>query len=122
MRSLLLLLALTGIVGCSSDSAPEPEASPETPGAFIAQEEAPGSVRLMRTIATLTAENGQVVLFLTLFEPRVPSFEQAEELAKQREIPVQQLLAPAIKSELQKLPLEVVWFRSLEEWEKELVQ
>ena len=100
-------------IACASDAVDVPEPTLRTPGAFIGQRQPEGDVRLLRTVGGLTLENGQMLLLLTIYAPRVSSFDEARELAKGAEPPIEQAGAYATEAELAQTDVKVVWYRSL---------
>lgn len=117
---LVAIVALgSALGGCASDSAEAPEPTLETPGAFVAQEVHPQEVHLFRVLGALRLENGQTMLLMRRFAPRPTSFEAARELAKQPDLPVDLGLTHAVESEFVALPYRVVWFRTLNEQERD---
>lgn len=120
-RALLgMLFAL--VVACSSDSASEPEPGVETPGAFVAFEEAPGQIRTLRILGGLDLDNGTVILFVTSYSTVLSSFDAAEELAKSDSPTIALLSTSIARSDIVSHAYRVVWFRTLSDAEKELVK
>lgn len=106
---------------CSSDTAPEPEAALETPGAFTAVDEAPGGpLTLYRTLDTLTLPNDTIV-FATVYDVAPTTYEEARELAKDHAIPIRLELQFLSRAAMSAHPLRVVWFRTLTDKEKERI-
>jgi hypothetical protein len=118
--ALALLLGLPG--GCSADAADEPEPTLETPGAFIALADDEGTFQILRTLAGLEVGSGQDIIFFTLFEPKASDFEQARELARDRELPVSDPLVLVPKSDVLSRTWKVVWFRTLNEEERSVLR
>jgi hypothetical protein len=122
MRRALLGLALAFVVACSSDAAKEPEPEIDTPGAFVAFEEAPGQLRTVRVLGGIALDNGTVILFITSYAAVVSSFDAAEELAKSDSPQVSLLSTSIARSEIESHAHAVVWFRTLSDAERELVK
>lgn len=114
-----MLLALT--VACSSDSAAEPEPEIDTPGAFVAFEQTPGQIHTVRVLGGIVLDNGTVILFVTSYHAVVSSFEAATDLAKSPSPAIEIPSTSLAKSEILAHPHRVVWFRTLSDAEKELV-
>jgi hypothetical protein len=118
----LSALLLAFVVACSSDAAPEPEAKIDTPGAFVAFEESPGQIRVVRILGGIVLDNGNVILFVTSYAPLLGSFSAAEELARSSHPPIALLSTSIARSDIVAQRHDVVWFRTLSEAEKELVK
>ncbi len=104
--------------GCASDAAEAPEPTLRTPGAFVAQEVHAQELHLFRVLGALSLENGQTMLLMRRFEPRPTSFEAARELAKEPDLPIDLALTYAVESEFVAVPYQVVWFRTLNEQDR----
>ena len=108
----LTLLVAVLLLGCSADSAPAPEPTFTTPGAFIALREESGSYLLVRTLAEWQPRPGESVLFVSVYSPTAATLEEARELAQGPPLP---LLRPDVGV----IPIPdpstatVVWFRTL---------
>ncbi|MCC6669123.1 MAG: hypothetical protein IT375_35615 [Polyangiaceae bacterium] len=105
--------------GCASDAVDPPEPTLETGGSFVASEQAPGEVVLYRMFGSLHLENGETVLIMKRFAQRSQSFAQAEALAKQRDLTIDVALMSAPRSEFVTLPWRVVWYRTLDDQERD---
>jgi hypothetical protein len=106
---------------CSSDTAPEPEAVLETPGAFTAVDEAEGgSLTVYRTLDTLTLPNDTIV-FATVYDVEPTSYEEAREMAQDHAIPIRVEVQFLSRAALSGHPYRVVWFRTLTDEEKERI-
>ncbi len=114
------IVAFALVLGaCASDAAEAPEPTLETPGAFVAQEVHEQEIHLFRVLGALHLENGQTMILMRRFAPRPTSFEAARELAKQPDLPIDLGLTSAVESEFITLPYRVVWFRTLNEQERD---
>jgi hypothetical protein len=118
----LVGMLLAFVVACSSDAATEPEPKVDTPGAFVAFEEAPGQLRTVRVLGGLALDNGTVILFITSYAAVVSSFDAAEALAKSDSPQVALLSTSIARSDIVSHAHQVVWFRTLSDAEKELVK
>ena len=117
-----LVFLLVPLTACSSDTAPEPEAVIETPGAFTAVDEAPGGpLTLYRTLDTLTLPN-DTVLFASIYDVEPTSYVEAREMAKSHAIPLREELQFLSRAALGGSAYQVVWFRTLTDEEKERIQ
>ncbi|HZF56180.1 MAG TPA: hypothetical protein VE093_46515 [Polyangiaceae bacterium] len=108
---------------CSSDAAPEPEPELETPGAFTAVDEAEasgGPLTLYRTLDTLILANDTIV-FVTVYDVEPSSWEEAREMARERDVPIRLEIQFISRSSLIAHPFRVVWFRTLTDEEKERI-
>lgn len=117
--------ACTALPACSSDTAPQPEAELETPGAFTALDEDQdadgiGPLVLYRTLDTLSLPN-DVVLFATIYDVEPASWDEARELAKSHDIPIRAELQFVSRASLDAYEHRVVWFRTLTDEEKERI-
>ena len=112
-RASLLVLSALALLGCSSDAVDPPEPTLQTVGAFVAQEEDSGQIRLLRTTQAYKLENGQTVLIFYLYEPRASSFDAARELAKRHGLRIENAGEYALESELVQTNYRIVWFRTL---------
>jgi len=118
-----LLFAGALLPACSSDTAPEPEAVLETPGAFTAFDESEGGagpLTLYRTLDILTLPNDAVV-FATIYAVEPASWAEAREMAKDPAIPVREELQFLSRASISVYPHRVVWFRTLTDEEKERI-
>lgn len=114
-----VVIASALILGCgASDTLPEPEATLETPGAFVAQQETSGELVLLRTIDKLTVENQDTLLFFVLYDVTPASWDDARELSKRAYLPVEMAQLTAIESLFVEAPHRVVWYRSLTDEER----
>jgi hypothetical protein len=114
--SSLTWLASCWLIGCSADEVSAPEPTLRTPGAFVAVEDAPGTVRLFRTLQVVQLQernDGEFVLSHWYAE-RAQSFDEARELSRTRELSVETARVWINLSDFD-TPHEVVWFRSLTE-------
>jgi len=120
MRCAALALAFffTALPACSSDALPEPEPELEQPGAFVAVERGAGGLALFRTLAVLHVENGDTILFVTVYDVEPSSFEEARELSKDHDLRIRELVTSASRNVLILSRHEVVWFRTLTEEEE----
>lgn len=119
--ALALAFACAALVSaCSSDDAPEPEPTLETPGAFVAVKEDTGSMTLLRTLDTLTLQD-ETVLFITIYDVDPSGFADARELAKRHDLPLRVEIQFKSEGPIVSRPYRVVWFRSLTDEEKERV-
>jgi len=106
---------------CSSDTAPEPEAVLETPGAFTAVDESGGGpLTLYRTLDTLTLPNDTIV-FATVYDVEPTTYREAREMAKNHAIPIRLEVQFLSRAALGGHPYRVVWFRTLTDEEKERI-
>ncbi|MBK7581800.1 MAG: hypothetical protein IPI67_16530 [Myxococcales bacterium] len=110
---------VSALGGCASDAVDAPEPTLETPGAFVAQEVHPQELHLLRVLGALHLENGQTILLMRRFAARPSTFEAARELAKQPDLAIDLGLTSAVESEFVTLPYRVVWFRTLNEQERD---
>ncbi|MCC6897812.1 MAG: hypothetical protein IT377_02495 [Polyangiaceae bacterium] len=117
-RSVVVAFA-GGALACASDAVDPPEPTLETGGAFVASEQAPGDVVLYRMLGSLHLENGETALIMKRFAARSQSFAQAEALAKERELAIDVALMSAPRSEFVKRPWRVVWYRTLDDQERD---
>ena len=110
----LLFSALTCVVlpACSSDTAAEPEADIETPGAFIAVDEGEGGLVLHRSLETTVLES-ETFLFLTIYDVHPATWDEAREISKNHDIPIRNGSVPAPRKLFPAGPHRVVWFRTL---------
>ena len=104
--------------GCSADAAPEPEPTLDTPGAFVAVENAEGQFEVLRTLGGLEVGAGQDVLFFSEYAPPAESTEEARGLARRRELTLVDELLLVPTARILESSWEVVWFRSLTEEER----
>src|SRR5688572_11733445 len=116
-RCLALLAALPA---CSSDAAPEPEPTLETPGAFVAVDEGEGPLTLFRTLDTLTLPS-DTVLFITIYDVDPRTWDEAREMSTSHEIPIRLKIDLASTTPLVARPHQVVWWRSLTVEEQERI-
>lgn len=105
---------------CSSDSATEPEPTIDTPGAFVAFEEAPGQLRTIRILGGLQLDSG-TILFITSYSPLLSSYDAAKEMAKSDAPPIELQYSSIGRNDIVSHPYRVVWFRTLSDEEKELL-
>jgi hypothetical protein len=114
------LLVAVLLLGCSADSAPAPEPTFTTPGAFIAFRDESGGYLLMRTLAEWPVRPGESVLFVSVYSPTAATLDEARELAQGPPLP---LLRPDVA--VIEIPdpsiATVVWFRTLTPEEMERV-
>lgn len=118
----LAVLATVWLAGCSADAVNEPEATLETPGAFVALSDDEGSYDILRTLSSIEVGSGQNVIFFTLFAPKAHTFDQAQELARDPELPVGDQLVLIPKSDVLARDWKVVWFRTLSEEERAILR
>jgi hypothetical protein len=125
--ALALALVCAALPACSSDAAPEPEPTLETPGAFVAVNEedeeddaADGALTLMRILDTLSLPN-DTVLFVTVYNVNPTSWDEAREIAKSHDIPIRLDIQFASRAPLVAHPYRVVWFRTLTDEEKDRI-
>ena len=118
--SIALTLSCAVLPACSSDTAPEPEPTLETPGAFVAldENEGEGPLTLQRTLDTLTLPN-DTILIITIYDVDPTSWDEAREASKSHDIPLRVEVELESKTPLVARPHRVVWWRSLTPEEKE---
>jgi len=121
MRWLVLGLLVIAL-GCSADAAPEPEPTVETPGAFVAVQTDSGAFVLHRILNVLRLENGEELVFSTIYAPESPDFEAARELAREPRLPISHELSAVLLSALTERPWRVVWFRTLTDEELDVLR
>jgi len=114
------LCAVIALCGCSSDAAPEPEPTVLTPGAFVAVREDTG-IALRRTLDTLNLQEGTRLVVTTHYAVTTTSFDEAREIAKGPEPPIERELAFDDEFQLLQREHRVVWFRTLTAEEEERV-
>jgi hypothetical protein len=112
-----LALAVWGVwlgAGCSSDAAATPEPTYQTPGAFVAIEEASDRLALLRTLAVIGTPDGidEQILFVSRYTTEPHSVEEARLLAQRKDLPLGGDLALGL-SYFKEHAWTVVWFRTL---------
>jgi hypothetical protein len=116
-RRLVLAAGIATLgLGCSADAVDAPEPAIDTPGAFVAYEESPGQLRLMRTFQKLVADDN-AFLFAAFYDPLLGSYAEAENMARDRSATPQPDLI-GLDLTAFAAPYRVVWFRSLSEQER----
>ncbi|UQA59703.1 hypothetical protein [Polyangium aurulentum] len=120
--ALLALFSAAALPGCASDAAHEPEPDLMTPGAFVAVEgyDEPGHLTVIRTLDKLQLEN-DVLLFVTVYDVRPSSWDEAREMAKSHEIPMRIEIQIDPIGTVTTKPHRVVWYRSLTQEEEDRV-
>jgi len=113
MRVPFVALLAACLGACSADEAPVPEPRLETPGAFVAVETDAGGYVLHRTLTVLLLENGEELVFSTVYRPEARDFAEAQAFAKDPDLPKAADLNAALRSELTARTWKVVWFRTL---------
>jgi len=111
--ALALLLLGTALPACASDAAPEPEPALEQAGAFVAVDHGEASLELFRTLSTLYIESGDAVLFMTQYDVAPATWDEAREIAKSHDIPMEAPITFLSRDVLVRHPYRVVWFRTL---------
>jgi hypothetical protein len=118
----LALFSARALLGCASDTAHEPEPELMTPGAFVAVEgyDEPGRLTLLRTLDRLQLEK-DALLFMTAYNVRPSSWDEAREMAKSQEIPMRHEMQLYPIGTITTKPHRVVWYRSLTQEEEDRV-
>jgi hypothetical protein len=112
----------TALTACgASDTAPEPEPELNTVGAFLAGDDGTGTLTLLRTLETLLVPNDRM-LFITIYDVKPSSLEDAREISKRHDIPISVELTNASETQLRNSSYRAVWYRTLTEEEARRVQ
>ena len=106
-------MLLVPLHACSADSAPQPEPTLYTSGAFVAVDDQAGSFDLYRTLAVLGDGSTSDALFLTHYGVKPKSYAEATELAKQHDLIASPEVTVLGKGYFDRHEWRVVWFRSL---------
>ncbi len=118
LRARARLALLSGLLAvplqaCSADTAPEPEPTLYTSGAFVAVKDDAGSFDLYRTLAVLGDGSTSDAIFFTRYGIKPKSYAEATELAKQHDLVAAPEVTVLGKGYFDRHEWRVVWFRSL---------
>jgi len=103
---------LVALPSCSSDSAPEPAPQFDQQGSFVAVDNGGGKLTLLRILAPFVTQVG-TYLFETVYAVEPASYDEAREMAKNPDLPIQVPETVEKRDALASRPHEVVWFRTL---------
>lgn len=122
MLRIALVSALAApLLGCTSDPDVDPVLTVDTPGAFVAVDEGRGAITLHRTLDTMTVE-GDRLIFLTVYDVAPETWEQARLISLRRDLPLAEEVTVASRKAFPGGPHQVVWFRTLDDAERERVR
>lgn len=112
-------MSLSLLAGCASDALSPPEPELGTPGTFVAVRgyDAEGEIALLRVLDRLLIDKDRL-LFMTVYDVRPESFEEAREMAKSHDIPIRLLIRVEPDFAVLNDDHRIVWFRSLTEEEE----
>jgi hypothetical protein len=104
------------LAACSSESLSDIEPEIQHAGAFVAVGDT--DLELYRTLKALRIE-GDIIMFMTLYNVVPESFDHARAIAQQPLIPIRQELVTVSKALLTRHRNQVVWFRTLTKEEED---
>lgn len=116
-----LLLLGAALPACVSDALPEPEPRLEQAGAFVAVDQGEEALLLFRTLSVLTVEGGDAIVFATIYNVAPTSWDEAREISRGHDIPMESPLTFLSRSALIEDPYQVVWFRTLSKEEEDRI-
>jgi hypothetical protein len=93
-----------------------------THGVFVARADAEGGYRLFRILYVLRAQPAETALFVSVYDVKTDTVEQAREAAQQPYLPLLVRVDILTERQFRAVPHEIVWFRSLNEEERSRVQ
>jgi hypothetical protein len=112
-RSYVLLFAgVLALSSCSSDAPVEPEPAFDQRGAFVAVDQGADGLMLFRTLSPWVTESG-TFLFVTIYAVHPSSWDDAREISKNHDIPIDTVSGMFRRDDVAALPHRVVWFRTL---------
>lgn len=115
---ILLIAASLFWAGCATERLNEPEPTLLTPGAFVAEGTEGEPLELLRVLDTFKTEQ-DTVLALTVYNVEPHTFDEARLFARLPSLPIRTKLTAASANLLTEAGVEVVWYRTLTDEERE---
>jgi hypothetical protein len=117
IRSSLTLLLPLLLASCSADAVNPPEPTVELPGSFVAITEEDGRILLIRTLRVIPIDSHESLLEAIQYSGAPTSLDEARALARDRSAPVFDPHAIFSLQSILSFSPEVVWFRTLSDYE-----